>query len=263
MDCIENRLDMFLSTAGFGGLEWKWGYDSNLYHYSRDACLGDMRKDLKAANLTQNKENDELMAGLDYLRGRTYSIDNEIWDVALRELSAEKVDVSRYWTFSLCREGHSEFMWKNYSQKNGKKGPGKPCVMTLDGKKIYERVKELISEDLKCGYSPDGCLHFFLPCFYLPHDKDRVKLLADFVTGSDYYGCLCNRPKRDGRLKDDGKLILAKDLSVMFALMIKNGDKYRAEQETRLIMVGNRPTTEKRRSVGLGFDPVVSIRHSL
>ena len=55
MDCIENRLDMFLSTAGFGGLEWKWGYDSNLYHYSRDACLGDMRKDLKAANLTQNK----------------------------------------------------------------------------------------------------------------------------------------------------------------------------------------------------------------
>lgn len=162
MDCIENRLDMFLSTTDFGGLEWKWGCDSNLYHYSRDAWLGDMRKDLKAANLTQNKENDELLAGLDYLQGRTYSIDNEIWDVALRELSAEKVDVSRYWTFSLCRKGHSEFMWKNYSQKES---DGKPCVMTFDGKKIYGRVKELISEGLKWGYSPDGYLHFFLAVF--------------------------------------------------------------------------------------------------
>lgn len=260
MDCIGNRLDMFLSASDFGGLKWKWGYDSNLYHYSRDTWFGDMRKDLKAANLTQNKENDELMAGLDYLRRRSFPIDNEIWNAALHELSAEKVDVSRYWTFSLCREGHSEFMWKNYSKKEG---DGKPCVMTFDGNKIYERVKVLISEDLKCGYSPDGCLHFFLPCFYLPYDRDRVELLADFVTGSDYYGCLCNRSKSDGRLKDDDRLILAKDISVMFALMIKNGDKYRAEQETRLIMVENQSTTEKHRSVGLGFDPVVSVRYSL
>lgn len=260
MDCLGNRLDMFLSRADFGGLEWKWGYDSKLYHYSRNTRLGDMRKDLKAANLTRNKENDELMAGLDYLRRRTYSIDNEIWDAALRELSAENVDISRYWTFSLCREGRSEFMWNNYSQK---KGAGKPCVMAFNGKGIYERVKELISEDLKCGYSPDGWLHFFLPCFYLPCDRDKIKLLADFITGSDYYGCLCKRSESGGMLKDDDKLILAKDLSVMFALMIKNGDKYRAEQETRLIMVGNQPAREQFRSVGLGFDPIESVRYSL
>ena len=108
----------------------------------------------------------------------------------------------------------------------------------------------------------DGFI-FFLPCFYLPCDRDKIKLLADFITGSDYYGCLCKRSESGGMLKDDDKLILAKDLSVMFALMIKNGDKYRAEQETRLIMVGNQPAREQFRSVGLGFDPIESVRYSL
>lgn len=260
MDDIENRLDRFLSTNDFDGLGLKWGCDSFLYHYSRNVYLADMQSDLKAVNLSRNIKNAELVSGLDYLQGMAFSIDREIWHAALEELTGPKLDVSRYWTFSLCRQKRSEFMWNNYSHKGDS---GKPCVMEFDGVKIYERIRAMMVEDLRDGYSPNGLLHFFLPCFYQPHDDGKIKRLADFITGSDYYGCLCRRSKGGGMLKDEDKLILARDLSMMFALMIKGVGNYRDEQETRLIMVGELFSHEHLRSVGLGFDPIVSVRYSL
>ena len=64
-------------------------------------------------------------------------------------------------------------------------------------------------------------------------------------------------------LKNEDKLILARDLSVMFALMIKGRGNYLDEKETRLILIGDQSTDGYLRSVGLGFNPIVSVRHSL
>lgn len=262
MDGIENRLDRFLSTNDFDGLGLKWGYDSFLYHYSRDTYLSNMQRDLKVTNLSRNIMNAELASGLDYLRRKAFSIDREIWHAALEGLSGEgpELDVSRYWTFSLCREKRSEFMWNNYSQKGD---AGKPCVMEFDGGKIYERIQAMIAEDLRDGYLPNGSLHFFLPCFYQPYDDEKIGRLADFITGGDYYGCLCRRSKGCEVLKNEDKLILARDLSVMFALMIKGRGNYLDEKEPRLILIGDQSTDGYLRSVGLGFNPIVSVRHSL
>ena len=253
-----NRLDKFLSTIDFGGLDLKWGFDSNLYHYSPDVHLESMREDLSVINLAVYKNCGELDGGLEYLRKRDFPIDGEIWHAALKEFADENFEeaASRYGIFSLCREGKSEYMWEKYSHNEGK---GKPCIMTFDGKKIYDKVEKLIAKDLEQGYSPNGTLHFFLPCFYQPGDNDKISRLAAFITGNEYYGHLC----RESNWKDADKLTLAKDIIVMFALMIKNGTQYQEEQETRLIVVGNQPTATLLRSVGLGFDPIVSVRYSL
>ena len=256
MDFIGNRLDRFLSTAEFGGLEMEWGYDSCLYHYTRDAHLDEMRRDLKVANMRENIKNGEVGGGFEYLRTMNFSTDGEIWNRAVRELPdlSSGESVARYWTLSLCREGRSQTMWETYSTKGDR---GQPCVMTFCGKDIYEIVQRLMEKDLKNGYSPARQLHFFLPCFYQPQDRDKIARLASFITGRDYYGVLAKS------LSEDDKFSLAKDLCVMFALMVKTGDEYSNELETRLVLVADQEGEENLLSFGLGFDPIKSVRYAL
>ena len=254
MDLVENRLDRFLSTTEFDGLNFKWWVESDFYHYTQESSLESIRSDLKLRNISCNLKNGELERGLRILRDRRS--DNCIWKEAAEQVFDEfgGDSLSRYWTFSLCREGESEYMWEHYANKKGKDNP---CIIRLRGLTIYEETQKLMESDMACKQG-DG--HFFLPCLYYPIDKKRIERLCDFLTGDDYFGWLLESD-RCGH-----KRVLAKDICAIFSLMVKDCDKghkvgedYEKEQEARLILVSDANGEKDMKSFGLGVAPIVSV----
>lgn len=257
MDIISNRLDTFISSEGFGGLNWHdWGPSVCLYHYTNLNHVESINSNLCCMNIGRYIQDGELDCGITFVKTHKSILPKNIVDKVCERITALRDSLSLpFWTFSLCRNGNSQHMWTNYSLKC----KGEPCVIAMDGEEIYRQTQNLMEKSLLGGSQR---LYFFLPCFYLPRDEEKVTQLLRFIFSDDYYGSLLMQSHFSNEIQ------LAVDLCVMFSLMIKDCEvgtcDYNKEEETRLIVYDNKlGGSAESVSFGLNKGCVKCIKHQL